>query len=248
MMWAALVAAAPVQAADGGYSLSLGAEYSRGDFGTGTTASLWYLPLTLQYAEEAYAWSVSVPYLIARSSGDVVLTSMGMQQRRVVSSSSAIRTDSGLGDVTLSGTVRLSAEGATMPWTALTAKVKLATADKDRNLGTGENDYALQLELAKSMFNGYAGYKVLGDPPGTDFRNVAYAAVGVIVPTRRGADVGVELYGEQAALAGGAEKRELTLSYGAELDRRTRWLGHVVKGLADGSPDWGVGLSVKYAL
>lgn len=245
-MTVALIAA-PVMATDGGYGVSVGAEYTRGDYGTGGNVNLLSLPLKLDYAEERYAWSVSVPWLWVSGPGDVAVSGSGMGRLSPVKSSSTTRTDSGLGDVRVSGTVRLWAETAQRPWAALTAKAKFASADAARRLGTGANDYALQLELAKAALYGHAGYLVLGDPAGVDYRDIWYGAVGFNFPVG-GSDGGVELYGEQDPLDGVDGKRELTLYLARDLDRKIRVVGHVLKGLSDASPDWGVGMTVRFAL
>jgi hypothetical protein len=247
-MLVAVLAAAPVAAADSGYSISIGGEYSRGDYGTGTAVDLLSLPLTLEYAEPRYAWSVSVPYLWVSGPGNVVVSGRGMGRLSPTRTSSASRTDSGMGDVTASGTVRLWDETARRPWAALTAKAKLGTADETRRLGTGENDYALQLELAKDAVFGHVGYKVLGQPQDVDYRDIWYGAAGFLFPVGQGVDGGVELYGEQDPLDGIDGKRELTLFFGHALERNIRITGHVMKGLSDASPDWGAGITARFAL
>lgn len=244
---AAGLTAAPVMAVEPGYSVSIGGEYTRGDYGTGSNISLLSLPVALEYTEARYAWSLSVPYLWVSGPGDMVVSGSGMGRLSPTKTTTSTRTDSGLGDVTASGTLRLWAETAQRPWVALTAKAKFGTADETRRLGTGANDYALQLELAKDALYGQVGYKWLGDPPGVDYHNIGYGAVGFNFPVGR-ADGGVELYGEQAPLDGIDGKRELTLYLGQDLDRKTRVIGHVLKGLSDTSPDWGVGVKVRFAL
>jgi len=244
---AAVLAAAPAAQAATGYSLGVGGEYTRGDYGTGSDVSLITVPFTLQYAEPRYAWSVSVPYLWVQGPGDVVVSSSGPGRFSPTRSSTATRTDSGLGDVTASGTLRLWEESARRPWAALTAKVKFGTADETRRLGTGENDYALQLELAKEALYGHVGYKVLGDPAGVSYNDVWYGTAGFNFFAGR-ADGGVEMYAEQAAVDGLDGKRELVLYLGRALDGKTRLTGHVLKGFGDASPDWGVGVALRFAL
>lgn len=242
----AALAFSPLAAADSGYSLSIGAEYTRGDYGTGGDISLTTVPITLEYAEPRYAWSVTLPYLWVSGPGDFVVSGAGMGRLSPTQTTSPSRTDSGLGDVRVSGTLRLVEEAAGRPWVALTTRVKFATADETRRLGTGENDYALQLELAKSALYGHAGYKILGDPPGVDYRDVWYGAVGVNFAAGE-SDGGLELYAEQAQLEGLDGKQELTLYLGQALDSRTRLTGYLLTGLSDASPDFGGGVSLRYA-
>jgi hypothetical protein len=139
-------------------------------------------------------------------------------------------------------------EGDLIPWLALTGKAKIATADPDENLGTGEHDLAAQLEWAKGPVNGYFGQKWLGDTSTTDFRDVRYGAVAMTYVGDEGGDLGVEFYVEEAALVGSENRRELTLYGSYPLDSNLRLQAYVLKGLSDGSPDIGAGLAVKYAL
>jgi hypothetical protein len=50
---------------------------------------------------------------------------------------------------------------------------------------------------------------------------------------------------QQAALSGGSGQSELTLFLNNKLDKKTRLTGYVLKGFANGSPDWGLGVTLK---
>jgi hypothetical protein len=88
----------------------------------------------------------------------------------------------GLGDVILRATYALDTLVDTSSLIDLTAKVKLATADEDRELGTGKNDYSLQLDVARAfgkfMPYGTLGYKIMGDPDEFDLDNIWFASAG----------------------------------------------------------------------
>lgn len=144
----------------------------------------------------------------------------------------------------LSGSVRLVAEATAQPRVDLTGKIKLATADKDKNLGTGENDFAVQLDLEKGMFFGYVGYRVYGDPPGINLDNVAYGLVGLSRPLDSATRVGVSLYAQQAAAAGTDKQLELNLFLSYQLAKGYQLRPYAIFGLSDGSPDWGVGVTL----
>lgn len=248
--------------AEGGYSIGIGADYSNGDYGTGSTATLWSVPLSLAYKGEGWGWGISVPYLVLRSSGNVVVGSGGMIGTGPAittgggggggggggMTSSTTTTESGLGDITLRGTVRLAKEGDVMPFLGVTLKAKIATADENQFLGTGENDYAAQLEMAKGIVEGYAGYKYLGDPAYVDFNNVAYGALALSYEHSEDTLYLVEGYLEQPAIDGNDPKRELSLIFEHWLDDERRLSGYLMKGFSDSSPDWGGGIALKYTL
>ena len=251
----AVSAMAPLcAAAESDLGVSLGAEYTTGNYGTGADTSIWYFPLSLSYGSEVTTFSVTVPYLIVEGPGNVTpaigdtprAMSPGMGAMQVVrpGAGAARRTESGLGDVVLSGSVRLVAETPAQPRIDLTGKIKLATADEDKNLGTGENDYAVQLDLEKGMFFGYVGYRVYGDPPGINLDNVAYGLVGLSQPLDSATRAGVSLYAQQAAAAGTDDQLELSLFLNRKLGKGNQLRPYVIFGLADGSPDWGVGVTL----
>jgi hypothetical protein len=126
--------------------------------------------------------------------------------------------------------------------------VKFATADANQNLGTGENDFALQLAAAKGWLNGRVGYRLLGDTATTQYEDPFYAAVGLNHVFVNGGDVGVEWYGEQATAAGEDERMELTLYGGVPLNDGARVQGYVFTGLTDASADLGAGIGLSFAL
>lgn len=254
-MLAAVSMAAPLwAAAESDLSVSLGAEYTTGDYGTGADTTIWYFPLSFSYGSEVTAFSITVPYLIVEGPGNVTPAigdtprgmSPGMGAMQVVRPGpvGATRRESGLGDVVLSGSVRLVAEAPAQPRVDLTGKIKLATADEDDNLGTGENDYAVQLDLEKGIFFGYLGYRVYGDPPGINLDNVAYGLVGLSRPLDAATRAGVSLYAQQAAATGTDDQTELSLFLNRKLGKGNQLRPYVVFGLSDGSPDWGVGVTL----
>jgi hypothetical protein len=249
------IAAPLCAAAESDLRVSLGAEYTTGNYGTGADTSIWYFPLSLSYGSEVTTFSVTVPYLIVEGPGNVtpaigdtprgMAPGMGaMQVVRPGAVAPTRRRESGLGDVVLSGSVRLVAEAPAQPRIDLTGKIKLATADEDKNLGTGENDYAVQLDLEKGIFFGYLGYRVYGDPPGINLDNVAYGFAGLSRPLDSATRAGVSLYAQQAAAAGTDNQLELSLFLNRKLGKGNQLRPYVIFGLSDGSPDWGVGVTL----
>jgi hypothetical protein len=247
-----LAVAEQARAAPGGEtSITLGAEYTSGDYGTSSKTKIWYFPVTLRYETDINAASISVSYLSVEGRGDVVVSGggmgMGSQTVKRTSTVNGTRTNSGFGDIILTGSHKLS--GTASSRIDLTGKIKLGTADETDNLGTGENDYAVQLDFEKAVDSntvyGSAGYKFLGDPPGTDYRNVFYGSIGFSHKLDAAHVVGLAFDAQQAALSGGSGLSELTLFLSNKLDKKTRLTGYVLKGFANGSPDWGLGAALK---
>lgn len=247
--------------AEGSYSLGTGADYSSGDYGTGNDATLWSVPVALTYKGDRFGWGITVPYLLLHSSGNVVVGTGGLTGTGSggdagggggpgggMLSTSQTSTEGGLGDITLRGSMKLTEEGAVMPWMGVTLKTKIATADEDKFLGTGENDYAAQLELAKGMVDGYVGYKLLGDPDYVNFNNVAYGALALTHESSADTRYAIEGYLEQPAIDGTDPKREVSVILDHWLDDQRRISGYLLKGFTDTSPDWGAGVAIKYTL
>lgn len=249
----AVVGLAPLGvAAQGDLDVSLGIEYTTGDYGTGADTSIWYLPVTLGYGNDTLAFSVTVPYLVVEGPGNVtpavadVRRGMGpgMGAMHVVRPGPVgpTRRESGLGDVVLAGSWQLLSQTPARPRVDLTGKIKLPTADEDKNLGTGETDYAAQVDLEKGSFFGFVGYRVYGDPPGIELDNVVYGLAGLSFPFDGDMRWGGSLYAQQAAAAGTDDQLELSLFLNRKLGRQGRLRLYAVWGLSDSSPDWGVGV------
>ena len=236
----------PAHAAAGQTSVSFGAEYTQGDYGTSSTTKIWYFPVTLGYETDQNLVSITVPYLIVEGTGNVVATG-GMGAVRRSTSNTNSETETGLGDIVLTGSQKIT--GTATSRIDLTGKIKLGTADEDKNLGTGENDYAVQLDFVQSFNDnslfGTAGYKIFGDPPGTDYRNVFYGSIGLSRKLDAASTAGVEFFAQEAVLSGIDGQSELTLFLSNKPDNRTKVTGYVLMGLANGSPDWGLGIALK---
>lgn len=227
-------------------SVSLGAEYTSGNYGTSSKTKMWYFPVTLKYETERYMMALTMPYVVVEGTGNVVATGSAHGLPRTTTTLTS-RTESGLGDIELSASHVIAQDTG---WRmGLGGLIKFGTADEQDNLSTGEDDVAVQLEAERTYGNnmlfGTAGYKILGDPPGIDYDNVLYGSVGVSHRLDAVRAVGVELYAQQAPLPGVEGKSELTLFLSGKQGPKTRLTGYLIAGFADGSPDWGVGVTLK---
>lgn len=240
-------AMSPLQAATAAEtSVSLGAEYTSGDYGTSTETKMWYFPVTLRYETDRYMLALTVPYVVVEGTGNVVVGGGGHGFPRTTTFTTS-RTESGLGDIELMGSYAVAQDA---DWRlGVGGLIKFGTADEQDNLSTGEDDVAAQLEAEKTWGSntlfGTAGYKILGDPPGIDYDDVFYGSVGLSHQLDAGRSVGAELYAQEAPLPGVDGKSELTLFLSGHPAPRTRLTGYLIAGFADGSPDWGVGVVLK---
>lgn len=237
----------PLPANAGETSLTLGAEYSSGDYGAATTTRMWYFPATLKYETERFMLSLTIPFIAVEGTGNVV-ASGGRQGMPRTTTTQASTTESGLGDIELAASRMLTRtdDGWRLD---LGGRIKFGTADEQDNLSTGEDDVAIHLDLEKAFARntvfGAVGYKVLGDPPGINYEDVFYGSAGFSHRLDATRDAGMEWYVQQAPLDGAEGKSELTLFLSGKPAPQTRLTGYLLAGFADGSPDWGLGVMLK---
>lgn len=242
----ALAAAAPAAAEDG-LTLSTGFDYSRGKYGGRVLTETTYIPFTAKYESGPWLYKLTVPWLRITGPGTVV---GGGGEGIVLPAGTARRgSASGQGDV-VAGIGHTLVENAESGFVLdLVGKIKFGTADADRGLGTGKNDYSLQVDAVKSLGRfsalGTLGYKKMGDPSGLDLRNVWYGSVGAAWKFSPTSSAGAMFDFKQASVSGGNQQRELTFYAAYRLGATLRLQGYLVKGLADGSPDLGIGANLS---
>lgn len=284
--------------AAGEFSFGAGAEYTEGEYGTGSDNTALYVPFTLGYSADVYSWILTVPYLRVTGTGEVVYgrtgarvpkqgstttngsgsggTGSGSTTTVAVENTSTVgasvsqqgptttngsgsggagsgstttvaeeSTETGIGDVTLSVTYYLSQGEEEGPGLAMTAKIKFATADENRNLGTGENDYSLRIEAEMGSVSAYLGYLIIGDTATTDYNDIFFCAIGAGRPVGSW-NIGGEYYAEQEVLEDVDPVSKVTLFAGRELGK-DKWLGfYLIKGFTDSIADWGAGVNVTH--
>lgn len=247
-----VMSAATSAASDGKTSLSVGAEYTTGDYGTSQRTRIWYFPVTLGYEGERNRIGLTVPYLIVHGPGTVVPGARGTGGTRSGFTPIEDRTRSGVGDVVLKGSHTLVPESADSARWDLTGKIKFGTAERDKALGTGRDDYGIQVDGERHFDTngvfGSLGYLFIGDPSGIDYRNAAYGTLGFDHRFGETTTVGFALDGQEAAVRGAPSQLEARLFLSNKTGSTSSVTGYVLRGLQDGSPDWGVGLLVKMGL
>jgi hypothetical protein len=253
---------ASVHAADG-WKLGAGADYSSGDYGSDTTTTIWSVPVTARYDTGAWTFKASLPWL--QVNGDVnVLPGLGEvgnsnpngrgngkgqgNPSQPTPATPETGSASGIGDLRLYGIYAF--DTGTPLGIDLSANVKIATADEDKALGTGANDYGLALDLYRdidgtTVFGGVS-YTLLGDSEFIDTNDVFGANIGVSHDIAVGA-LGMSYDWRQAASDTADDRSELTGFWSVHSSETTKWQLYGVLGLSDGSPDWGGGVSISHA-
>jgi hypothetical protein len=227
------------QAQESPLTLGAGFHYSSGDYGTSSTTDIASLAATAKYDAGPWTYRATVPYL--KIDGDnAVIPGVGP-----VRGSGGTRTESGLGDIVLGATYAAYADSRL--GVDLTGKVKLPTADEDKGLGTGQIDVIFLADVYQTFdrVTGFAGigFHILGDAPGLPLDNVWSVNLGFTSRLDDRDSVGLSFDARQRVASDASPQRELTGFFVRQLDRLWKAQLYALIGLADGSPDWGVGLS-----
>ena len=225
-------------------SVAVGAEYSTGKFGASESTDTLYIPVVVRHETGPWVFKATVPWLRITGPGNVI--GAGADRVVVPGGNAARRTESGLGDVVVSAFYNLMDERKGGLGLDVGAKVKLPTADETKGLGTGELDYAAQLDFfrpfdATTLF-GSIGYRVYGDPAGTTLKDVFYASIGASYRMSQQQAVGVAYDYRPAIVNGGGKVSELTAFWSNRLSPEWKLQLYGVVGFADASPDAGVGM------
>lgn len=251
---ATMLLAGAAHAADG-LTLGLGVDYSSGDYGTGTTTKILSVPVSAKYASGDWTFKASLPWMRVEGDANVVpglgnvlnLNPDGRGRGGMGGGGegeTTTGTTSGVGDLRLAATYALPLQGA---WGVdLTGNVKIATADEDKGLGTGANDYGAAVDVFRSFGDttafGGVGYTVLGDSDFIEVDEIFNANLGL---SHRVGDnsVGVMYDYRQPTSETADDRSEVTGFYSLPAGESGKVQLYATKGLTDGSPDWGAGVS-----
>lgn len=162
------------------HSISVGAYYSTGDYGESTDTSLIYLPITYEHTRSNWKFKLTVPHLQVDGLGNVLINVGGVSRAELSEESVRSR---GIGDIIATTTYQFAQFWENSPLLDLTFEVKMPTADKNKALGTGEYDYAMQLDFSHYVGSvtvfGTLGYRERGKSElYVDLRDSAYFSMG----------------------------------------------------------------------
>lgn len=238
-----LLSAHSASADQGRFSLSSGIDYSSGKYGGTTETQVTYIPVTGKYETGDWLYKLTVPYISITGPGNVV-PNIG----QAVYASSAVRTDSGLGDVVASTTYSLVNSARIGTVLDVTGKVKFGTADKYKGLGSGANDYATEASLYKifggvSAF-GTAGYKTFGQSVGYTLNNVFYGSLGISNKLSEQTSAGLIYDYRQPTSSWSDPQKMWTVFMNRKINTKWRVQTYLFTGSGISSPDFGGGAIV----
>lgn len=238
---------------DGALTVGTGFNYSSGTYGAATTTQMTSIPLLLKYERNDWTWKMTLPYLIVTGQAGVIPGTGGRGRGNGGGGGggTTTTTNEGLGDLVVSGTYAAYYDSAAKFGLDLTGKVKFGTADQNKSLGTGANDYSAQVDLFKvagayTLFGG-VGYTTFGSTSGLTLNNVFNVNVGGSLKVDDRVSTGVSYDFRERTSATAEPMSELSVFASRKLDRKWKAQAYLLKGLTSGSPDWGGGVTVNYA-
>ncbi len=243
--------------AEDAFSLTTGLDYSSGKYGNATATDMLYIPVTAKYAKDEWTLKLTVPYISVSGPGGVI---RGMGRTDMMASASsgggmggggsggtATNTHSGLGDV-------IASAGHTMYSTTnleldLVGNIKFGTANANLGLGTGKNDYSMQLDsfytISDSMLFTTLGYKKFGVPAGTSLNNIFYGSIGSSTTLDNDTTAGISMDMAQRTSTLGANQVSASVFASEKFASGFKVMANIAKGFADGSPDFEMSLMVS---
>jgi hypothetical protein len=245
-----------------GLTVTTGIDYTEGEYGIpGADNWTWTYPLIIKYETGPLTLKANFAYVDTRG----VNRDAGL----ATSNTTAVE-QSGFGDTTLSGFYALVDPAKSGFGVDLGLKVKLVTADKDKDLiTTGNEDYSLQADLYKG-YGAFTAFGTLGwtlkgdirfkDRSGTaltnptfdDYLEVSpdndpwYVSVGGSYKLTPDTSLGLAYDWRQKLFERSDDISEATLFVTHKIGRSWKLQGYGLTGFSDASPDWGLGATVGY--
>ncbi len=228
------------------FSLGTGFDYSSGKYGNATSTDILYIPVTGKYESDNLILKLTVPYISITGPGGVI-RGIGRVRKTIVTTTTATTTtNSGLGDITTSAGYTVYSDKSLA--LDLVGNIKFGTADANKGLGTGKNDYSAQVDgyyrLDRTTLFATAGYKKYGTPTGVSLKNVPYGTIGFSQKLGNKTSAGAMLDVAKSPNTNGADQREATFFVSQKIAPDLKVQAHVLKGFANGSPDFGFGAMV----
>ena len=250
--------------------------YSSGNYGTNTTSSFFYAPISIRRFFKNGDISLVIPFVTTTTDGTATL--VGGQPTQTLPASCFSNsgsgkpedrpecqgtggatggvqgqkvTTSGLGDIILRGRYYVVEEKDWVPLIAITGRLKLPTADESRRLGTGKMDEGVGAEVSKRVGDNWmtfldGGFNIIGRPDGRNLRNQWWYDVGGGYYFTKDL-LGSVYFEEYRSLVSGAQNiRDVFFGMNYRASSAWRFNGGLALGLSNGAPDYTLSLGTSY--
>ena len=246
------LSAAPAALAQeaGTWSAGAGITYTSGDYGTANTTNILAIPFSLRYERERWTFKGTLPWYSISGSSAVVPELGAADRGNRRGGGAASSSTSGLGDASASATYTAFYDRQSGLGLDLTGKVKLPTGEADKGLSSGSTDFTFGGDLYKTIdrvtWFGGLSYTMFGSSALQLDNAVGYSA-GASYRLDPRDSVGLSLDGRTRVSSASAAQREAIAYWSRSFDKLWKLHAYGLVGLADGSPDWGLGASVLRA-
>ena len=237
-----------------GLVAELSHSFESGDFGATATTEITTTSLKLSYFGEVWSAALKLPYLRVSGVETIIPGTRGNVRGHGAGADTTTAmantvTRAGIGDAQLSLSRAWLPQHDTDLLVEWTLRATLATADESRLLGSGENDYALEVYVDKPFGNWLPrlvlGYQLTGDTPQVDYNDTGFVSVGAAYRLSAQSSLGFSYDTEQAALDGAGDFRVVAVDYSSRLTRQARIGLGLQAGLNDSSPERALNLSLS---
>jgi hypothetical protein len=239
-----LVVAVPAVAEDV-FRLSTGFDFSSGRYGGTDVTDILYIPVIGKYESGDLTLKLTVPYIRITGPGGIRYD-LGQLGQPLASTTRT--TSSGLGDIVTSADYNFySVDSLDLD---VVGKVKFGTADANKGLGTGKNDFSAQIDgyyytLDETTLFATVGYRFYGSPvANVTLNDILYGEIGANRKMDNKASAGAMLYMAQSPSIYSANQLEATVYISNKISHGTIVQVNASMGLASGSPDYGLGAMV----
>jgi len=231
----------------GKFRVSVGLDYSTGDYGAADSTDIWSTSVGSRYKTGRWTFKGTLPYLHLTGPGSIA----GPDGVPVPGATPGTATKHGLGDLQLSAAYLAYYDAAAKHGLSVKSKMKVPTASYSKRLGTGELDVSFQLDPFKVIGNttlfGTLGRKYYGDPSGVEYRDVWYGRAGAMYKTSEKLEFGFSAGARQKVTATSDPRKDINLFVVKHLDKANKLQAYVLKGFSDSTADVGAGLLWMHA-
>ena len=228
-------------------TVSGGLDYNTGDYGQIQNTNVMSVPLSIRYKTGAWSYRVAMPYQYIEESANSILIGGD-----ILPNANGEKVVSGFGDVTVSARYALNTLENSNTDIDLIGKIKFGTANVAKGLGSGSNDYTLELSVYQPTADqidlfGSVGYRIKGDLPQQALNNVWLGSAGFTFPLSSASQFGISYDYRQATFARGSAIREISPYVDWKYDQDVTLNTYALIGLSRASPDFGIGMQISYS-
>ena len=233
--------------------ISIGNERTSGSYGLENDTDIKTTSFITQYTEDAWRFTINIPHISVKGDGSVIPGSsiggsgLGFNPLQT-STTSLVERQSGLGDITTSISYAFPPKHNEYMFYELTGVIKWGTASASQNLGTGENDYSIDLfsVYEKHDLKPFLtlGYLTIGDTSLVDYNDVFFATAGMMYQMNSKTLISLAYDYQQASVDGTDDGKIAKLLVTQQFNKKWAANIYMINGFSDSVADSGIGFTL----